>query len=250
MQEGQRVRGMDVGVLAALGRSRVLVRPRPRVVTFSAGSTSPSPGRRWARRASGSRTRSRWRDDPRGGGRADPRAGSSPPDADVLKEKFQSYLPQADVFLTTGGLGAAAASVRAAADGLGDVDVWELSVPPGHHGSAIGTIQGRPLFALPENPVAAALAFELFVRPALLKMAGRRTLQRPEVMASIEDGFEQRAGRETYLRVRAWQRRLRLAGAARGPPGPERGLLDRRRERAGRPSGLTRAPSSRASRSG
>jgi molybdopterin molybdotransferase len=39
----------------------------------------------------------------------------------------------------------------------------------------------------------------------MLKMAGRRTLQRPEVTAQMEDAYDQRAGRESYLRVRAWR---------------------------------------------
>jgi molybdopterin molybdotransferase len=214
MQEGQRVRGMDVGVLAALGRSRVLVRPRPRVVAFSAGEHLAEPGQTMGEagvRESNSFALSSM---VREAGAESTRAGIVPLDGDVIKDKFQTYLPQADVFLTTGGL-TGPESVRAAADGLGAFDVWELSCRPDIR-IGYGTIQKRPLFALPENPVAAVLAFELLVRPALLKLGGRRTLMRPEVTASIEDGHEQRAGRESYLRVRAWRDdagwRARLAG--------------------------------------
>jgi molybdopterin molybdotransferase len=214
MQDGQRVRGMDVGVLAALGRSRVLVRPRPRVVTFSAGDYLAEPGSQVAEGAVresnsfalGSMTRE--------AGAETTRGGIVPLDAEVIKEKFQAYLPQADVFLTAGGL-VGAEAVRTAADGLGAFDVWEISCRPDIK-VGYGTIQKRPLFALPENPVAATLAFELLVRPALLKMGGRRTLQRPEVLATMEDGHQQQPGRETYLRVRAWRDdsgwRARLAG--------------------------------------
>jgi molybdopterin molybdotransferase len=216
MQAGQRVRGMDVGVLAALGRSRVQVRPRPRVVTFSAGDQLAEPGqplgegtvRESNSFALGGMTRE--------AGSEPTRGGIVAPDADVLREKFQSYLPQADVFVTAGGLTDDSASpVRTAADALGDVDVWTISSRPDIT-VAFGMIQGRPLFGLPENPVAATLAFEMFVRPSLLKMAGRATLHRPEVTASLEDGFEERPGRESYLRVRAWRDdsgwRARLAG--------------------------------------
>jgi molybdopterin molybdotransferase len=63
---------------------------------------------------------------------------------------------------------------------------------------------------------AATLAFELLVRPALLKMGGRRTLHRPGVVAVMEDGHDERPGREAYLRVRAWRDdsgwRARLSG--------------------------------------
>jgi molybdopterin molybdotransferase len=81
---------------------------------------------------------------------------------------------------------------------------------------AFGTIEGRPLFGLPGNPVAEAVAFELFVRPALLKLSGRTTIFRPEIEAVVEDGFSQEPGRETYVRVRAWRDeggwRARLSG--------------------------------------
>lgn len=216
MQDGQRVRGMDVGVLAALGRSRVLVRPRPRVVTFAAGDHLAEPGqaageggvRESNSFALGGMTRE--------AGSEPTRGGIVPSDADALHEKFQSYLPQADVFVTTGGVGEdEGAAVRRYADRMGDIEMWTISARPDIT-VAFGTISARPVFGLPENPVAATIAFELFVRPALLKMAGRRTLQRPEVIATLEDGFDHRGGREAYLRVRAWRDdsgwRARLAG--------------------------------------
>jgi molybdopterin molybdotransferase len=214
MQDGQRVRGMDVGVLAALGRSRVLVRPRPRVVTFSAGEHLAEPGQSLGEGAMRESNSFALASMTREAGAEAMRGGIVQLDVDAIKEKFQSYLPQADVFLTAGGLSGAEA-VRTAADALGAFDVWELACRPDIR-IGYGTIQKRPLFALPENPVAATLAFELLVRPALLKMGGRRTLHRPEVLATMEDGYDQRPGRETYLRVRAWRDdsgwRARLAG--------------------------------------
>jgi molybdopterin molybdotransferase len=81
---------------------------------------------------------------------------------------------------------------------------------------AFGTMEGRPVFGLPGNPVAVVVAFELFVRPALLKVAGRKTVFRPTVDAVVEDAFRSEPGRETYVRVRAWRDeggwRARLAG--------------------------------------
>jgi molybdopterin biosynthesis enzyme len=133
------------------------------------------------------------------------RGGTVPADADLLREKFQSFLPQADVFITTGGLTDAISShVRAAVEKLGSVDVWPISVRPETQ-VAFGNVQGRSFFGLPSGPVEVILAFEMFVRPALLKLAGRQTVRRPEVEAAIEDGYDHQMGRETYLRVRAWR---------------------------------------------
>lgn len=219
MQEGQRVRGMDVGVLAALGRNRVMIRPRPRVVTFvvaagEAGIAEPGqPLPEGGVRESNSYALAGMA---REAGSEPTRGGVVANDVGILTEKFQSYLPQADVFITTGGLGEdEAAAVRRYAERVGDVDAWTISTRP-DIAIAVGTISGRHLIGLPENPVAAAIAFELFARPVLLRLAGRRTLQRPEVVATIEDAYQHQGGREAYLRVRAWRDdvgwRARLAG--------------------------------------
>lgn len=214
MSEGQRIRGMDVGVLAALGRSRVSVRPRPRVVVFSAGERLAEPGQPLGEGAVRESNSFALASMTREAGAEATRAGVVASTVEVIREKFHSYLPQADVFVSAGGI-SEDEPVRLAADGLGPFDVWELAVRPELR-LGFGSIQSRPLFALPENPVAATLAFELLVRPALLKLGGRRTLHRPEVVATMEDGHDQRAGRESYLRVRAWRDdsgwRARLAG--------------------------------------
>lgn len=214
MQEGQRVRGMDVGVLAALGRSRVLVRPRPRVVTFSTPDelgAQPPPGG-MARDPNSFALAGMTRE----AGSEVTRGGLVAGDADALREKFQSFLPQADVFLTSGGISDDREShVRAAVAKLGEVDLWTISARPALS-VAFGAVQGRPFFGLPSSPVALVLAFELFVRPALLRLAGRKTVFRPEVEAVFDEPFEQRPGRETFLRVRAWRDeggwRARLSG--------------------------------------
>ncbi len=212
MHDGQRIRGMDVGVLAALGLSRVQVRPRPRVVIFSAGTRLAEPGQplpEGAIRESNSFALSGMT---RETGSEPTRGGVVALDESTLRDKFQAYLPQADVFVTSGGIGRTsgasssdeATPVREAADALGALDVWAISARPDIT-VGYGAITGRPLFALPEDPVAATIAFELFVRPALLKMGGRKTLHRPEVTALMEDDYQQRPGRETFLRVRAWR---------------------------------------------
>ena len=209
MQQGQRIRGMDVGVLAALGRSRVLVRPRPRVVSFTTVDGGEGPqGRDPSAYAVAGMAREAGSEVTRGGG--------VPAEPDALRDKFQSYLPQADVFITCGGISEAHGShVRSAVERLGSLDVWSIGVRPDLT-IGFGNVEGRSFFALPDDPVGVILAFELFVRPALLKLAGRQTLRRPEVEAVLEDPYDHQPGRETSLRVRAWRDpagwRAKLAG--------------------------------------
>jgi molybdopterin molybdotransferase len=51
---------------------------------------------------------------------------------------------------------------------------------------AFGIVGGKPFFGLPGNPVSVFVSFEVFVRPALLKMMGHSSLFRPEGTARLE----------------------------------------------------------------
>lgn len=64
-----------------------------------------------------------------------------------------------------------------------------------------GTRDGRPVFGLPGNPVSAMVTFELFVRPALRRLAGARALHRPRISARALDRIENPGSRRGYLRV-------------------------------------------------
>lgn len=216
LEGGQRLRGMDVGVLASLGRSRVTVRPRVRAIAFSTGDELREPGQPLGPgqiRDSNSFTLVGMA---REAGATAVRVGIVRDDPAALEETILSYLPQADVFLTSGGVSVGEHDyVKGVLEKLGEIDFWRVAVKPGKP-LAFGFVEGRPFFGLPGNPVAVAVTFELFVRPALLKMMGRRTLLRAQVDAVLEDEIRQEPGRETYLRVRAWRGedgwRARLTG--------------------------------------
>jgi molybdopterin molybdotransferase len=60
---------------------------------------------------------------------------------------------------------------------------------------------GPIVFGLPGNPVSAMMTFEQFVRPALRKMAGRRSLFRPTLRARLAERFEKKSDRLHFVRV-------------------------------------------------
>jgi molybdopterin molybdotransferase len=64
-----------------------------------------------------------------------------------------------------------------------------------------GTRAGRPVFGLPGNPVSAMVTFELFVRPALRKMAGAQAVDRPRLRVRALETIENPGSRRGYLRV-------------------------------------------------
>jgi len=76
---------------------------------------------------------------------------------------------------------------------MGTIDLWAIAIRPGRP-LAFGELRadGRsvPIFGLPGNPVSALLTFELFVRPALLRMSGRARLHRPRTRARLLDDLD------------------------------------------------------------
>jgi molybdopterin molybdotransferase len=64
-----------------------------------------------------------------------------------------------------------------------------------------GNDGGTPVFGLPGNPVSTVVAFELFLRPALLAMQGATKIDRPRVPVQLVRGYRKQAGRAHYLRA-------------------------------------------------
>ncbi len=96
--------------------------------------------------------------------------------------------------------------VKTAIDQIGRMDLWRVAVQPGKP-FAFGTAprpSGGPdvlLFGLPGNPVSSFVTFELFVRPALRRLAGRRDLLRPADRAVLLEPVTKSHGRRAFLRV-------------------------------------------------
>ena len=104
-----------------------------------------------------------------------------------------------DLIISTAGVSVGAADlVKVVMDELGDIDFWRINMRPGKP-LAYGRLQGVPFFGLPGNPVSTMVTFEVLVRPALAKIAGRRISQRT-VKATIADSMKS-DGRRSYNRV-------------------------------------------------
>ena len=77
------------------------------------------------------------------------------------------------------------------------------------------------MFCLPGNPVSVAVSFEAFVRPALLRMQGRRDVLRPVIRLRVSDGWRTPPAREQFMPVAidrsdpaAWTVRPATAGGS------------------------------------
>jgi molybdenum cofactor synthesis domain-containing protein len=129
--------------------------------------------------------------------------------ADVLKRLRGGIEVGADALIVSGGVSVGPYDVvKTAMETIGTVDLWRVAVQPGKpfaFGTAARPDGGAPIlvFGLPGNPVSSAVTFELFVRPAIRRLAGRRDLFRAVDRAVIEEPVTKSHGRRAFLRVEA-----------------------------------------------
>lgn len=126
---------------------------------------------------------------------------------DVLTRLRRGLDSDADALIVSGGVSVGPYDVvKTAIETIGRIDLWRVAVQPGKP-FAFGTADrpggGAPvlLFGLPGNPVSSAVTFELFVRPAIRKLAGRRHLLRPVDRAVLADSVSKSHGRRAFMRV-------------------------------------------------
>ncbi|ANI41726.1 molybdopterin molybdenumtransferase [Mycolicibacterium vaccae 95051] len=220
----------QVGLLAAVGRERVLVHPRPRLSVLSVGgelvdiSRTPGNGQvydvnSYALAAAG-----------RDAGAEVNRVGIVPTDPKKLREVVEGQLSRSEAVVIAGAVGGAAAEgVRAVLAELGEMEVTRIAM---HPGSVQGFGQlgpdGVPVFLLPANPVSALVVFEVMVRPLIRLSLGKRQATRRIVPARALSPIESVAGRKGFLRgqlMRDQDTGEYLVQALGGAPGASSHLL-------------------------
>ena len=126
---------------------------------------------------------------------------------DVLGRLRRGLEAGADALIVAGGVSVGPYDVvKTAIESIGRMDLWRVAVQPGKpfaFGVADRPGGGAPVlvFGLPGNPVSSAVTFELFVRPAIRALAGRRDLLRPVDRAVLDEAVTKGKGRRAFLRV-------------------------------------------------
>jgi molybdopterin molybdotransferase len=230
VRAGTIIGAAQVGLLAAVGRERVLVHPRPRLSVMCVGgelvdiSRTPGNGQvydvnSYALAAAG-----------RDAGAEVNRVGIVDTDSTELRDVVEGQLSRAEVVVIAGGVGGAAAEgVRAVLSELGEMEVARIAM---HPGSVQGFGQlgrdGVPVFLLPANPVSALVVFEVMVRPLIRMSLGKRQPLRRVVQARTLSPITSVAGRTGYLRgqlMRDQDTGEYLVQALGGAPGASSHLL-------------------------
>ena len=228
LKAGRRLGAADIGILAAIGHSRVTVHPRPRVAVVSTGDELVEPDAPLEPghiRDANSFTLTAMA---REAGAIAFRSAVVPDDRRALAEAFVGALTNADVLVTSGGVSAGRYDlVKDVLSQLGDVQFRKVAMQPGMP-QAFGFLNPQgpnriPCFGLPGNPVSAFVSFEVFVRPALRRLQGRTDLNRPRVSAVVEEGFSSPPHKISFVRVKLRREGAQWMARPTGPQGS--GLL-------------------------
>jgi molybdopterin molybdotransferase len=196
----------SIGMLAALGHAYVSVYSQPRVVVVATGEELIEPG--------GDRRPGAIYDAnsyvltvlARQTGAVTVRRMIASDDREALRETIEELLPHADLLVTSGGVSAGRYDlVKVVLAELGDVRFSRVAMRPGMP-QAFGLIEadpGRfiPCFGLPGNPVSAYVSFEVFVRPVIRRLQGRRDLSRPRISATVEAPIDSVIDKVEFVRV-------------------------------------------------
>lgn len=107
-----------------------------------------------------------------------------------------------DLLITTGGVSVGDRDfTRNVMHDMGvDIKFWRVKVRPGGP-LVFGVLDGRPWIGLPGNPVSALVTFELFVRPAILKMLGETMLFPIPQQVTLDEPVSVSGDLTHYLRV-------------------------------------------------
>jgi molybdopterin molybdotransferase len=200
LQAGIRLRPQDIGFLAMLGMAQVPVHRLPKVAVFATGDelitvgSDLEPGKIYD---SNSYTLISQIE----------KYGAHAVNLGIVADNFdavqacldRAITEDADLIISSAGVSVGAFDfVRHVVEQGGRLDFWRVNMRPGKP-LAFGEYKGVPFIGLPGNPVSAFVGFEVFVRPAILKMSGVEGKERPFQRVKLQEEIES-DGRESYLR--------------------------------------------------
>jgi molybdopterin molybdotransferase len=202
LREGARIGAAQLGILAGVGRRRVTVRPRPRIVVLSTGAELAEPGSPLAPGQIWESNSFMLAAAVREAGGEGFRAGAVTDDPQVFLDRLDAQLVRADAVITSGGVSMGAYEpVKEALSPLGTVSFEKVAMQPGMpQGFGVVGPDEVPIFALPGNPVSSFVSFILFVRPALRRMQGLPASLPETVRATTTAALRSPSGRRSYLR--------------------------------------------------
>lgn len=199
---GHRLSPRDAGVLAACGRTMVVVAKKPVIGIISTGNelvpveVTPGPG--CVRDANAPMLAACLE----GYGCIPKCYGIVPDDRTALEAAISRAARECDCLLLSGGSSKDDRDLTAGIiAGKGEVLVHGIAIAPGKP-TIIGRTGTMPVFGLPGHPGSAFVVFTVIVIPFLDHMLGQKKSCRVTVRAVLGTNVPSQKGREEYVRVR------------------------------------------------
>jgi molybdopterin molybdotransferase len=200
LRAGKRLGPADIGLLASLGISEVVVHRRLRVAFFSTGDELCAVGKPLKQGMIYDSNRYTLYS-------MLTRIGADVIDMGVIRdiredtlEAFNHAADSADVIITSGGVSVGEADyVKETLEKVGRVDFWKVAMKPGRP-LAFGRVKEAYFFGLPGNPVSVMITFYIFVQPALRKLAGESKTENPTLKVRCDSRLRKRPGRVEFQR--------------------------------------------------
>ena len=222
LEKGTSLRPQELGVLASLGKTTVKVTRRPVVAILATGNELVEVGKPLPEgKIYNSNSFSLAAQVTRYGG-IPKILGIARDREEEIEAKVRQAL-DADLLLTSGGVSVGQYDlVKDVLAKQGEISFWTVRMKPGKP-LAFGLIKGDgkrvPHLGLPGNPVSSMVTFELFARPAILKMLGKKNLSKPTVSAVIESRVKNTDGRRFLVRAMVRREGDRYFARVSGPQG-------------------------------
>ena len=207
LSRGTRIGAAEVGLLATVGCTQVPVYRKPRVAVLATGDElvepheAPPPGsvrdsNRYALIAAAEDAGAElvWQ-------------AHAIDDLAALERAMRAGLEAADVLLTSGGVSMGTRDlIKPLLERMATIQFGRVSFKPGKPLTFATTAEGKLAFGLPGFPVSSLVTFEVFVRPALLKLSGANQVFRPRVEVATAHEIRPDAVRLEYQRAKlAWE---------------------------------------------
>ena len=222
LSRGTLLRPQEIGVLASIGRERARVIRRPIVAILATGDELMDvgqplpPGKIYNSNSFSIASQvTRYGGIPRLLGIASDRV-------EEIEAKIREAM-DSDMLLTSGGVSMGQYDlVKDVLAKQGDISFWTVRMKPGKP-LAFGIVRGQgkrvPHLGLPGNPVSSMITFELFARPAILKMMGQKKLSKPMVRAIMDSRVVNTDGRRIFARAMVTREGERYIARLTGPQG-------------------------------